>query len=113
MKTTELAAALLAAVLSVPAAASGPPNAEERSQTVGFADLDLTTQQGIERFDRRIANAVRTVCGWEDPRDLAIKRAVRECRAQAFAGIADAREAVILAAQRGQSIRIAQLIVRR
>lgn len=113
MKTIKLAAALLAAALSIPAASSGPPNAEEHSQTVGFADLDLTTQRGVATFDRRIANAVRTVCGWEDPRDLAIQRAVRECRNQAFAGIADAREAVILAAQRGQSIRVAQLIVRR
>lgn len=112
MTTTKLAAALLAATLSVPASASGPPNAEQQSQTIGFADLDLTTPQGVATLDRRIANAVRSVCGWEDSRDLPAQSAVRECRAKAFADVADEREAVILAAQRGQSIQVAELHVR-
>lgn len=64
-----------------------PAHAETVSQKVSYSDLDLTSETGRARLDRRIKWAIRDVCG---SRDLASDprhyRQVRACERDAFAG---------------------------
>lgn len=55
------------------------------SRTVSHADLDLSTTQGRAILDRRIAHAVRDLCGDASDTDLAGKNEVRRCRDDAWA----------------------------
>ena len=71
-KTTILLAGL--AVLC-----AAPATAETMSIPVSFAGLDLTSASGKAILDRRINNAVRTICGIPDASDLNAVRENRRC----------------------------------
>lgn len=85
----------LAAAVSLAAAAttvSTPVSAadilvvpETATVRVSYADLDLASEAGRARLDRRIANAARGICGNYQPNDLRIFSLVRDCRADAIA----------------------------
>lgn len=77
---------------------AAPAAAETRSIEVSYAGLDLTSPAGVAAFDRRIAGAVRTICGSAGA-DLVSGHAVRKCRAQAFDSVGRQKTAVIAAAE--------------
>lgn len=55
---TYLIAAALAATAAAPALAADAP----RSQTIRYADLDLSRPEGRATLDRRIERAIQSVC---------------------------------------------------
>ena len=83
------AATLLPAGLARSAAASGP------AQVVASADLDLASQGGVRRLDRRIAAAAADLCGPMSDADPAGKDAVRRCRRDAVQSAAAMRARAI------------------
>lgn len=70
-RAVAITAALLA---SVPAIAG-----DEKSVKVSYADLNLSSANGRAVFDRRIASAIRNVCGPTNQRDFAMDKAARRC----------------------------------
>lgn len=81
---TIVIASFLAASLAVAAA----PAADAQSmvsRAVGHADLDLSTAAGQAALSRRIARAVRDLCGTASDVDLAGRNEVRRCRDDARA----------------------------
>jgi UrcA family protein len=78
-----LAALAVAAVVVVPTVS----HAEDTSSVrVSYADLNLGTNFGQTKLQRRIAFAAETVCDTADARDFNFMRAVKECRGGAIAG---------------------------
>lgn len=85
LKPILFAAATFAAAFSFsPAVAS---TADPGVRTVSYADLDLNSAAGRARLERRIADAVREVCGAAPSFDLARRRAVRHCRTDTRANV--------------------------
>jgi UrcA family protein len=81
MKTmTTLLAAV--AALSVSGIATAAP-VEQTSITVRLGDLDLASNDGRVRAERRISNAAKAVCGGGNERDLNALAAFRDCNTQA------------------------------
>jgi UrcA family protein len=76
---------LIAAVAALlPAAAvSAAERDEPLSTVVRYGDLDIESEAGAEALYRRLQLAARRVCPG-DSRDLAMRAAVRACRAQAI-----------------------------
>ena len=74
---------------------------------VRTADLDLSSPAGQQELDRRIAFAVREVCGTASDVDLEGKNAVRHCREQTIAQAAVEREQMLAAAKSGTPILVA------
>ena len=92
VKTLPALAALAAATsLVVPTVSQA---AERSSVRVSYADLNLATDFGQHKLQRRIAFAAELVCDKADPLNLAFARAVAECRNGA---ILDAQPAVAAA----------------
>src|SRR5262245_38553549 len=82
---TKTAFVILGAILTS-AAHPAVATAQDRSvQAVSYADLDLTSEAGRGRLDRRIDMAVRKVCGRAWPIDLGAVEEVRRCRIDTFA----------------------------
>ena len=52
------------ALSAAPAMAADP---DTRSETVSYADLDLTTEAGVDELEHRIDFAARRVCGFSEP----------------------------------------------
>lgn len=98
-----IAAAVLAAPFATPAQAQSP--AAERTQVVSFADLDLAREAGQRKLDRRIARAVKQVCGTASDADLEGKNEVRRCRALTGASLSAERSRALAAA--GQPTQVA------
>lgn len=82
-----LAALAIASALVIPTVSQAAERTEAR---VSYADLNLTTDLGQDRLQRRIAFAARSVCDIADSRDLKFARVVSDCRSGA---IADAQPA--------------------
>lgn len=62
----QLAVALLAATTIIPAIATArvaDQNADSSSITVSYADLNITTNEGVAVLYRRLQSASRQVCG--------------------------------------------------
>jgi UrcA family protein len=76
-----------------------------RSVTVSFADLNLKSDAGKARLERRIAVAASTVCGPVDRLSMTDRRANDDCRTRAIANAGRAMVEVVENA-RG-SIRVA------
>ena len=76
------------------------------SVRVGYSDLNLANEAGQERLSRRIAMAARSVCGFEDPRQLELAAAVNQCREQAIAGAQPAFDAAVAAATRRGTVTV-------
>lgn len=95
--------AIAAATLVAPSAAFAQTDAP--SVRVGYDDLNLSTDVGRARFDRRVAAAVRQVCPSADHRDLVGTRVSRRCAAETHASLKQAMasaakaQAVALAAK--------------
>ena len=87
-----LAALAMATVLVTPTVSQAAENASVR---VTYADLNLTTDFGKDKLQRRISYAAGIVCSTADPRDLNQVRAVTDCRVDTVAAAQPAfREAV-------------------
>ncbi|MDP3674102.1 MAG: UrcA family protein [Novosphingobium sp.] len=83
-------ASVLAATLTASA------NAQEQSVTVSYGDLNLASEEGVERFDHRIRAAVRAVCGNpHEHRDLRANLAVGTCKRGAWSEIEAPRQYAI------------------
>lgn len=93
LKALPAFAALTAATLLVIPTVSQA--AEEPSVRVSYADLNLSTDLGQNRLQRRIFYAAGVVCGTADPRDLNFVRAVGECRTETVADAQPAFRAAI------------------
>lgn len=95
--------AILLAATATPALAEAPMIA---TSTVQTADLDLSSARGQRALDRRLAQAVKEVCGVASDVDVAGKNEVRRCRVDTLANLADEREQRI-AAVSAQPIEVA------
>jgi UrcA family protein len=74
-----------AAVLSL-AAAAAPAMAEDFTVYVKYSDLNLTSAEGVETLESRIAVAIKSVCAKpETIRDLKSMQAWESCKATASA----------------------------
>ena len=101
---TALSIALLAASLSVTPAFAQDNAPPERSRVVSFADLDLASEAGQSKLDRRIRAAAKQVCGTASDADIEGKNEVRACRAETY-GQASRQVAVAIAsAQSSQTV---------
>lgn len=93
-----LAALAVAAVLVTPTVSQA---AERQSVRVSYADLNLASDLGKTRLQRRIVHAARLVCDTASPLDLTFARAVNECRTGAVADAQPAFAAAVKKARRG------------
>ena len=100
-----------AVLLSTLMPAASP--AEEITTTVhvAYRDLDLQTPEGVRLFDRRIDNAIATVCPASFGTDMERRRMVSRCRVAARANVAAQRATVLAKAERG-NVQLAGNIVR-
>lgn len=81
----------------------------QQYREVRFGDLNLDSQEGMNRLNTRIAVAVRNVCGQADNRVLQQVAFVRDCRNESLARAFADRDAIVAArlAARGQPERVA------
>lgn len=82
MITVSTLAALLAATAAPAAGRDAAPNASSiqvASVVVAYGDLNLDSDQGVARLQRRLVSAANQVCGRPDPRNLRMAEAAREC----------------------------------
>lgn len=89
-------------ILAIPAmifALSATPATAEEFATakVSYAGLDLASPEGVSRFDKRVASAIRKVCRRGGVYDLKTIRASRQCIAETTARTQQQRERVIMA----------------
>ncbi len=78
-----LAAGVLLGSLGV--AQAGAPQDDVPRVVVRYADLDLSTQEGVQTLYKRISSAARLVCPATDPRTLVKFSEGRTCREAAIA----------------------------
>lgn len=109
MLTRNISRALLASIAAGLATfAMVPAHAElgaPRSVVVSFADLDLGSEAGQARLDRRIAYAAETVCGPVDMMNYQSRQALAACETDAITRAKGGMVQVF--AQAGNSIRVA------
>lgn len=112
MKTTMILAAFAGAAL-LPATALANP--QPISVEVGFGDLNLLSDEGVDVLDRRLRHAVVDVCGGELPRVLTLASPMRQCRTETMENVIPARDDAIEAARSGKrgKVEIAKLTVTR
>jgi UrcA family protein len=97
LKTLPALAALAAATsLVLPTVSQA---AERTSVRVSYADLNLATDFGQHRLQRRIAFAAQLVCDKADRMDLVFARAVAECQSGAISDAQPAFAAAVAAAR--------------
>jgi UrcA family protein len=104
MKTLLAIAAAAAAFGAAPAAAGDLPTAPPAIQIVRYTDLNLATDAGRAALDRRIARAVREVCGRASDADVHGKNVVGRCRVETASAARAQPESVLAAAA---SVRLA------
>jgi UrcA family protein len=90
------ALAVAAIVASLPVHAQ---QADTRTMTVRYADLDLATADGAAALRQRIERAATNVCGPFDIRSLADGDRFAACRAKAVEGALPKAEATIASAK--------------
>ena len=96
VRSTSLAAAAVAAGLLSLGFAAAPAMAQPVDTVlVSYADLDLASQIGRERLDRRIAGAAEQLCGEYDAVQLRWAAAVRACQSETIADTLSQRDAAI------------------
>lgn len=97
------AATLAGSLATSPVAAQAPASAER--VVVSYADLDLSSQAGVARLNRRILTAVQAACGTESDSDPHGKNLIHECRSRTFDQAASqARRAIALASRDGPTV---------
>ena len=107
MKTILALAALAATFTAVPAVAQESVALSGGTIVVRTADLDLSTDRGISKLDRRISAAARLACGTPSDFDVRGKNKARRCRAETIASVSPQREAAIASVQSGSPTRLA------
>lgn len=95
MKTVLALAALAAAFTAAPASAQEPISVSGGTIAVRTADLDLSTDRGVAKLDRRIRAAATLACGTASDFDLRGKNKARRCRSDTIASAAAQRDAAI------------------
>ena len=75
----------------------------QQSRAVNTADLDLTTDAGVDQLNGRISRASVSVCGGYPGRDLHEVVSFNRCRAAAIARAKPDVERVVTAARSGGS----------
>ena len=85
--------ALVAATL--PIAPAPAQDAAGQRQIVHYGDLDLSRADGVRTLDHRLRAAIERACGPASPADPVGTRAVRECRAELRAELAERRDQVL------------------
>jgi UrcA family protein len=108
MNTKMTTLALIACSL-LPVAASAEAPRVESSRQVAYSDLDLASTAGRDHLDKRIALAVRQVCGSIDPRALSQVADIRRCRREAANTAARGRELAL--STRGRREGVAMMTV--
>ena len=91
-----LAALAVATTLLVPTVSQA---AERSSVRVSYADLNLATDLGQHKLQRRIAFAAELVCDKTDQLNLALSRAIAECQNGAIQDAQPAFTAAVAAAR--------------
>jgi UrcA family protein len=81
---------------ATPASARGQ---DAGSIRVGYADLNLRSDEGRGALQRRIANAAKVVCVIEDTQELALRTSTRNCRTAAVDSARPAYDAAVAAAR--------------
>ncbi len=107
MKTVLALAALAAAFTAAPAVAQEPITASGGTIVVRTADLDLSSDRGVSKLDRRIRAAAALACGAVSDFDIRGKNQARRCRAETIASVSPQREAAIASVQSGSPTRLA------
>jgi UrcA family protein len=79
---TSLFFGLVGSLLPITPALAAPP-AEQATERVQVADLDLSRASDRAALDARIRQAVNTACGHASSIDLAGANAIRRCRVEA------------------------------
>jgi UrcA family protein len=101
-------AGLLTSVAASAAEHTNTADIEHARVTVHYGDLNLDTDSGVQRLQRRLVAAAREVCGRPDPRNLRLASDARKCFDQAMvravAEVGNTRLAQ-LNAGRGKSLR--------
>lgn len=94
------------AALAAAVAAASPASAQEepRSVAVSYADLDLSTADGVGRLDRRVRNAADRVCSVNGARDLKTRGMVLACKEQTLANARQHVQMAVNAALNGQQL---------
>lgn len=103
-----LAASIIAAgvAISVPATAAPSENLIVTKVQVDHSDLDLSSDKGQVKLQRRIRSAVREVCGNNTSRTLAETQIVMECQKQARADAMDKAEIAIALYNKGRQLAV-------
>lgn len=81
-----------------------PASAETRTRAVSYADLDLQSDAGVNRLNRRIKSAARYVCGPIGSREYSLTKYVMDCRADAIANANRAVVTVLATAKSGDRL---------
>lgn len=111
------AAAVIAAMLTTVTPALGDVVVKDGHlatvpyREVRFGDLNLDTQQGLDRLNTRIVSAVLLVCGQSDNRQLREYGMMRDCREASMTRAFADRDTVLAArmAARGQPDKLAAI----
>jgi UrcA family protein len=93
MMKVPIGAALFAAQIAAPAAASG--GEARRDVRVAVSDLDLSTREGIAALDRRLVKAVAKACGTAHSLDPDKLNEMYRCRDDARARAMAQRNAIL------------------
>ena len=107
MKTVLALAALAAAFTAAPAAAQEPILANGGTIVVRTADLDLSSDRGVAKLDRRILAAAQLACGTASDFDVRGKNKARRCVDETVASVSPQRDAAIASVQAGSPTRLA------
>jgi UrcA family protein len=93
-------------------ALAAPAFAADKAATakVAYGDLDLSSDSGIDRLERRLHRAARQVCG-VGSLDLGESQRITACRNQAIAQANEELQPILAAAGRGD-VRLAQNLTR-
>jgi UrcA family protein len=98
-------AVAVAAVLLIPTVSLASPvsedQAQSRSATVSFGDLNLGSQTGVDRLQTRIHGAARQVCGISAPAPLTEIKFNRDCYKGAVASAQPGFDEAVAAARHG------------
>lgn len=97
---------------------AGPGQAQEQEQEqreVFYSDLNLASEAGRHRLDRRIHRAVKIVCGAESGTRETLKATIltKSCVKDSLARAMAAKAEVLAAMEKNDGSRVAALTVRR
>ena len=82
----------------------GMADTGQQSVVVHTADLNLANKDGQLSLQRRVAHAVKSVCGDADIRNLIAMKEMSACRSIAMSGAKPQMELAIANARRGRSL---------